>query len=385
MAQADIELKDVSKRYGDALAVDGFTLDIQRGEFLTLLGPSGCGKTTTLNMVAGFILPSSGVIRIQGRPVTDLPPFERDTSMVFQSYALFPHMTVYDNVAFGLRMRKVAGDEMRSRVGEALEKVHLTGLEKRYPRELSGGQQQRVALARAIVTRPAVLLLDEPLSNLDLKLREAMRSELKALQRDLGITSVYVTHDQGEALAMSDRIAVMNLGRIEQVGRPEDVYETPSSLFVATFVGATNLLAGTVEASDADSCQIRLERGPVITTRANPGLRKGDPALVSVRPEKCTLLPAGEQGQGNHVPAQAVETLTIGSELQYELRLDSGEPLRLLALNVDSSYRPAPGGRVAVNMPRHHCQAFPSADGDDRPAAGQPGLSAGVEGVGRHA
>lgn len=358
MAELDIEIRDVTKRYRDNTAVDGFSLDIERGEFLTLLGPSGCGKTTTLNMIAGFITPTSGEIKIQGRPVTDLPPFERDTSMVFQSYALFPHMTVFDNVAFGLRMRKVQSSDIRTRVGGALEKVHLAGLEKRYPRELSGGQQQRVALARAIVTRPAVLLLDEPLSNLDLKLREAMRIELKALQRDIGITSVYVTHDQDEALAMSDRIAVMNLGRIEQVGRPEDVYEHPSGLFVATFVGATNLLKGTLESAGADKCTVRLADGAVIATRGNSELKVGDAVIVSVRPEKCSLRIGDDAAAMNEIEARTVDTMVVGAELQYLLQINEVEEMRLLALNVDSSPKPVTGDRVLVQLPPHHCQVF---------------------------
>src|SRR5690606_23843704 len=271
------ELRSACDRCGATPAVDGFSLKLTRVAFPTPLGPSGSGKRTTPTMIAGFIAPTSGEIDIQGTPVTDLPPFERDTSMVFQSYALFPHMTVFDNVAFGLRMRKAEKAAIATRVAEALEKVHLAGLERRYPRELSGGQQQRVALARAIVTRPAVLLLDEPLSNLDLKLREAMRIELKSLQRELGITSVYVTHDQDEALAMSDRIAVMNLGHIEQIGTPEEVYESPASLFVATFVGATNLLPAVVEATEAERYSVRLEgTQTVISLRRSRDFRAGD-------------------------------------------------------------------------------------------------------------
>ncbi len=244
MINCDIKLERVSKSFGDVRAVENVTRHVRRGEFLTLLGPSGCGKTTTLNMIAGFVHPDSGSIQIRNIPVAELPPYERDTGMVFQSYALFPHMTVFENVAFGLRMRKLPEPQIKERVGDVLERVRLTGYDRRYPRELSGGQQQRVALARALVANPAVLLLDEPLSNLDLKLREAMRFELKRLQRDLGITSVYVTHDQGEALTMSDRIAVMRAGRIEQVGSPEEIYDSPTTLFGAAFIGATNLLRG---------------------------------------------------------------------------------------------------------------------------------------------
>lgn len=360
MAEYDIELRAVSKRYGDTLAVDDFSLGIERGEFVTLLGPSGCGKTTTLNMIAGFITPTSGDIDIKGTPVTDLPPFERDTSMVFQSYALFPHMTVFDNVAFGLRMRKVEKSEIAAKVGEALHKVHLAGLESRYPRELSGGQQQRVALARAIVTRPAVLLLDEPLSNLDLKLREAMRLELKSLQRDLGITSVYVTHDQDEALAMSDRIAVMNLGHIEQVGSPEEVYESPATLFVATFVGATNLMPGVVQASDPNTISVKLDGADAtLAVRRTRDFAPGDRVLVTVRPEKCTLQMNHDPAAANSVALSVNETMVTGADVKYMLAMKDGTPFTVTALNVDGSLRPSPGEQVSVHLPPHHCIAFP--------------------------
>jgi len=232
-AAAEVELREVTKRFGRAVAVNQLSLDVRAGEFLTLLGPSGCGKTTTLNIVAGFLDPDEGTIALRGRQVNFLPPFQRDTSMVFQSYALFPHMTNFENVAFGLRMRGVSDGDIKRRVLQSLEQVQLAGLDDRYPRQLSGGQQQRVALARAIVTEPTVLLLDEPLSNLDLKLRESMRLELKALQHRLGLTTIYVTHDQSEALVMSDRIVVMHQGRAEQVGTPLDIYERPATPFVA--------------------------------------------------------------------------------------------------------------------------------------------------------
>jgi spermidine/putrescine transport system ATP-binding protein len=359
--QHDIEIRGVSKRYGDMLAVDDVTIDIRRGEFLTLLGPSGCGKTTTLNMIAGFVTPTKGAIAIRGRPVTDLPPFERDTSMVFQSYALFPHMTVFDNVAFGLRMRNVGADEVRQRVGEALDMVHLTGLDRRFPRQLSGGQQQRVALARAVVTRPAVLLLDEPLSNLDLKLREAMRLELKSLQRDLGITSVYVTHDQGEALAMSDRVAVMNQGRVEQLGTPDDVYESPTSLFAASFVGATNLLDGTVTEADASGVTVELAGGGVVRARPGSGLGRGDSATVSIRPEKASMRPGEPTESVGELAATVRFVLIAGAEITYQLQLDSGASLTMTALNTDGALRPAEGTRVTVVVPQHHCVAFEPA------------------------
>ncbi|HYI85668.1 MAG TPA: ABC transporter ATP-binding protein, partial [Burkholderiales bacterium] len=240
MSEAALRLAGIEKRYGATVAVAGVDLEVRDGEFLTLLGPSGCGKTTTLGLIAGFFPPSAGEIFLRGRPVAGLPPFKRDIGVVFQDYALFPHMTAGENVAFGLRMRGLRKEEMERRVSEALGLVQLGGLAERRPLELSGGQRQRVALARALVIRPAVLLLDEPLSNLDLKLREEMRVEIAGLQRRLGITTVFVTHDQGEALVMSDRVAVMNAGRIEQLGTPADVYERPATRFVAQFIGRMN-------------------------------------------------------------------------------------------------------------------------------------------------
>src|SRR6188474_1155878 len=245
-ATSSVELREVSKRFGDVLAVDNLNLDIASGEFFTLLGPSGCGKTTTLRMIAGFEQPSAGEIRIEGEGVAGLPPHKRPTNTVFQSYALFPHLSVEDNVAFGLKRKKVPREEIRRRVAAELERVGLAGEAKRRPAQLSGGQQQRVALARALVNLPKVLLLDEPLGALDLKLRKGLQVELKRIQREVGITFVYVTHDQEEALTMSDRMAVMNRGVIEQVDTPETVYARPSTTFVAGFIGVSNLMPGTV-------------------------------------------------------------------------------------------------------------------------------------------
>src|SRR5690349_8509778 len=240
----DIRLANLTKRFDDVVAVDDLSLEIEQGRFFALLGPSGCGKTTTLRMIGGFEEPTSGTIELGGRDVSTLPPYRRDVNTVFQSYALFPHLTVYENVAFGLRRKKVRGDELRRRVVTALELVGLAGLERRKPRQLSGGQQQRIALARALVNEPRVLLLDEPLGALDLKLRKEMQIELKSIQQRVGLTFIYVTHDQEEALTMSDRLAVMNNGRIEQVGTPAEVYEKPSTAFVAGFVGVSNILEG---------------------------------------------------------------------------------------------------------------------------------------------
>ena len=266
----DVELVGVTKRFGDVAAVRGVSLDVAHGEFLTLLGPSGCGKTTTLNMIAGFLRPDEGQILLGGRRVEHLPPYRRDTAMVFQQYALFPHMTIAENIGFGLQMRKVPKTEIAKRVDRALEIVRLPGLGSRRPAQLSGGQQQRVALARAIVTEPTVLLLDEPLSNLDLKLRESLRLEIKSIQRELGITAIYVTHDQGEALVMSDRIVVMNQGLIEQIGEPTAIYEEPRTAFVAEFIGTSNFLRGQLgqglEAGDV-TVPVTLRDGATIRAR----------------------------------------------------------------------------------------------------------------------
>ncbi len=287
MAEPAVELRGISKYFADVPAVDRLTLTVAEGEFLTLLGPSGCGKTTTLNLVAGFLEPDEGSIRLAGRAVDRLPPFRRDIGIVFQDYALFPHMTVAENVGFGLRMRRVSKPDIARRVAEALDLVHLSGFGERRPLALSGGQRQRVALARALVIRPTVLLLDEPLSNLDLKLREEMRLEITSLQRALGITMVMVTHDQGEALAVSDRIAVMNQGRIEQLGDAHDVYEHPASRFVADFIGSTNFLQGLArDAADPGAlCNVVTEAGE-IRLLAPQAVRAGDAVQVAVRPER---------------------------------------------------------------------------------------------------
>ncbi len=278
----------MTKRFGDFPAVRDLSLEIREGEFFTLLGPSGCGKTTTLRMVAGFEEPTEGRILIDGTDVRGVPPFKRPTNTVFQSYALFPHLSVEDNVAFGLRRKGVGKEQARRRVREELERVRLGSEAKRKPRQLSGGQQQRVALARALINRPAVLLLDEPLGALDLKLRKGLQVELKDIQRDVGVTFVYVTHDQEEALTMSDRIAVMNRGVIEQLAAPEEVYERPRTTFVAGFIGVSNLLPGQVESVTGDEVRMRLESGPTVSARGD-GVTAGERVHAVVRPEKLQV------------------------------------------------------------------------------------------------
>jgi putative spermidine/putrescine transport system ATP-binding protein len=311
-----VRLRGVRKEFGEVVAVDGVDLDVRDGEFMTLLGPSGSGKTTVLRMIAGFELPSDGTVELAGVDVTRRAPFERDVNTVFQDYALFPHMTVQDNVAYGLRVKKVGRKERTARALDALESVQLGGFGARRPAQLSGGQRQRVALARALVNRPRVLLLDEPLGALDLKLREQMQVELKAIQRQVGITFLFVTHDQEEALTMSDRIAVFAGGRIEQVGSPAEVYERPATPFVAGFVGTSNLLQGAVAAQVLD--------------------RAG---TWSVRPEKIRIAPADAQpGAGEHGALGTVrEVVYVGSATRFLVDLDAGATLVALQQNQRTS------------------------------------------------
>ena len=268
MANTIVDIKEVNKIYGTNHVVKDLNLQVEEGEFLTLLGSSGCGKTTTLRMIAGFEEPTTGTICVEGEPIEDKEPFERDVNTVFQSYALFPHKTIYDNVAYGLKMKKVPKKEIKERVTEMLEMVQLSGFEKRYPSQLSGGQKQRVAIARALINRPKVLLLDEPLGALDLKLRKQMQLELKRLQKKLNITFIYVTHDQEEALTMSDRIAIMHDGVMDQIGSPSEIYERPATKFVATFIGETNVFDGTIKSIQDGKAIIGIENGDVTTSGA---------------------------------------------------------------------------------------------------------------------
>jgi putative spermidine/putrescine transport system ATP-binding protein len=329
-AAPDVRLSGLTKRYGDVVAVDGVDLEISRGEFFTLLGPSGSGKTTTLRMIAGFEVPNAGTVELGGRDVRNQAPYDREVNTVFQDYALFPHMTVGENIEYGLRVKKVAKEERGRRRAEALEMVRLAGLDDRKPGELSGGQRQRVALARAIVNRPRVLLLDEPLGALDLKLREQMQVELKTIQSEVAITFVYVTHDQDEALTMSDRIAVFDDGRVEQVGTPAEIYEQPQTAFVAGFVGVSNLL----------------ER---------------DGRRFTIRPEKIHLLEPGEQAPGLHSEAGRIAHVSYaGSFTRYLVELDSGGELVVVRQNLDTSSQEAleqRGRQVAVGWRPEHTVA----------------------------
>jgi spermidine/putrescine transport system ATP-binding protein len=336
-----VRLERVTKRFGDFAAVREMDLDIPRGQFFTMLGPSGCGKTTTLRMVAGFEEPTEGRVLLDGDDVTGLPAFRRPTNTVFQSYALFPHRTVEQNVAFGLQRQKVDKNEIRRRVGEELERVGLTVEAKRRPAQLSGGQQQRVALARALVNRPAVLLLDEPLGALDLKLRKQLQVELKRIQRDVGITFVYVTHDQEEALTMSDRIAVMNRGVVEQVSDPESVYERPATTFVAGFIGVSNLMPGEVISANGGGAQLRLDAGPTVNTPQSGGATSGERAHAVVRPEKLVLTPAGDAAPDNRpsVEGQVESSLYLGTATQMVVKLGDGTRMTVLVPNADAEAR----------------------------------------------
>jgi spermidine/putrescine transport system ATP-binding protein len=337
--EPDVRLEGVTKRFDDVVAVDDVSLEIEHGSFFALLGPSGCGKTTTLRMIGGFEEPTEGTIYLGREPVTGKPPYKRDVNTVFQSYALFPHLSIFENVAFGLRRRGVRGQDARGRVTDILRLVGLTGLEKRKPGQLSGGQQQRVALARALVNRPRVLLLDEPLGALDLKLRKQMQLELKAIQNDVGITFVHVTHDQEEAMTMADTIAVMNQGHVEQLGPPEELYERPATAFVAGFLGVSNLLSGVVEGPDA----VRLDDGTLVQAQVNG---KTGPVEAGVRPEKITL---GESGGQNRLSGRIFETAYIGVATQLVVDTTAGR-VHVFAQNIDSGGRiPAPGSSVTLS------------------------------------
>lgn len=339
----DVEVQHVTKKFGKVVAVDNVSFQVQKGEFLTLLGPSGCGKTTTMRMIAGLETPTEGRILIRENEVTYLPPYKRDVSLMFQSYALFPHKNIFDNVAFGLKYRKTPKGEIKKRVRDALELVHLPGIERRYPSQLSGGQQQRVALARALVVNPALLLLDEPLSNLDLKLRERMRVELKQIQEQVGITFIFVTHDQEEALTLSDTIAVMEAGSIVQIGSPRQIYEYPKTEFVARFIGQSNILSGQVEAAERDGYQIVTEENLRLKLPPDRKFTPGQAVSVQIRAERVFVYPAEAGIDHDMVYSGVVErTIYAGSAVQYIVRLKSG--VSLLSIRPATVESPLPHG-----------------------------------------
>jgi spermidine/putrescine transport system ATP-binding protein len=357
-----IEIHQVSKIIGHQRVLDGLQLAVQPGEFFALLGPSGCGKTTTLRLIAGFERPTVGEVYLNGHPMSGVPPFRRDVNTVFQNYALFPHLTVFQNIAFGVEMQGLAKPLMTARVAEAVDLVRLGGLEQRYPHQLSGGEQQRVALARAIARQPSVLLLDEPLGALDLQLRKAMQQELKRLQRRLGITFLYVTHDQEEALTMADRIAVMQAGRLWQVGTPAEIYEQPSSLFVASFVGDTNAFRGRIALCGAEA--VRVDVGPIAVWAESPqGFTgaAGQEVNVALRPEKILLQREPLRTYRNNLSAVVDEALYLGTEMRYTLRVSLDLSLVARQQNLDASTRLKPGERVFACFPSHSARILPEA------------------------
>jgi spermidine/putrescine transport system ATP-binding protein len=355
MPEFAVELRNVTKRFPapsgeEVTAVKNVTMQIRDGEFFSMLGPSGCGKTTSLRMIAGFELPTEGEVYLHDTPMGQTPPYKRPVNTVFQSYALFPHMTIGENVAFGLEMKGVTKSDIGPRVKQALEMVRLPGYEKRRPRQLSGGQQQRVALARALVNRPEVLLLDEPLGALDLKLRKEMQLELKKLQREVGITFIYVTHDQEEALTMSDRIAVMSGGVVLQVGQSGDIYEHPNCRFVADFIGETNFLEGTVREQQGRSVEVELPGGLTARAESDGALTRGQKITVAIRPEKMHLRAADG---ANTLRGRVEEIVYIGTDTHYAVRLAGDQRIRVREQNTDPASRSLAqvGDEVTVTFP----------------------------------
>ena len=358
-----VSVEGAVKSFGGPPAVDGVSLKVRKGEFLTLLGPSGCGKTTLLNLIAGFLEPERGEIFIDGEPVTHVPPYRRSIGMVFQNYALFPHMSVAENVAFGLKMRKVPAGEIASRVAEALEMVRLPQMGDRKPRQLSGGQQQRVALARALVIKPKVVLLDEPFSAIDKNLRAEMQVELKQIQKRIAITTLFVTHDQSEALSLSDRIAVMSHGRIEQLSEPEHLYRSPASSFVASFIGDINRLPCLLKGEESGQILLDAEGMTVRVAKARaPGLAAGDKALLFVRPEELVLVPAGE-AEANIGMGVVDAHVYQGTHVDVYVRYDGGRVVRVRHAGFEALSRFPAGTRVGVHANLEQAFVFPENRG----------------------
>ena len=364
MSEADLEFRHVSKHFGDVRAVDDVSFRVRRGEFLSLLGPSGCGKTTSLRMIAGFERPTAGEIFLDGRAVGDTPPYRRNVNTVFQHYALFPHKSVFDNVAFGLRMKRLAPAAIAAGVERMLALVELPGVGRRFPHQLSGGQQQRVALARALINEPTVLLLDEPLGALDLKVRRRMQQELKRIHREVGVTFVYVTHDQEEALTMSDRIAVMNHGRVEQLDTPAAIYERPATRFVASFIGLTNLFPGAVEAREGARVIVRLDAGLRVRAEAPAGTEPGTKVDVAVRPEKIQMTLDKPVAAANALAGTVVDFVYQGAVTEYQVAPPSGSPVRVVVQNSREAWEPERvpvGHRVFLSWPEGASLLLPAA------------------------
>ncbi|HRF48368.1 MAG TPA: ABC transporter ATP-binding protein [Anaerolineales bacterium] len=356
-----LELRNVIKEFASpghqspVRAVDGVTLTIEPGEFITLLGPSGCGKTTTLRMLAGFEFPTSGQILLDGQDITVVPPNQRQMTMVFQSYALFPHLSVFENIAYGLRLKHLRESEVREQVDIVLHLINLTGMDARSPHQLSGGQQQRVALARALVMKPKVLLFDEPLSNLDAKLRLQMRMELRRLQRRLGVTAVYVTHDQAEAMSLSDRIVVMRAGRVEQVGLPREIYAEPQTAFVADFIGRANFVPTTVEALDGDHARVSA-LGQTLTVPAHAGLGQGSEAYLVIRPDALQIVPTTESGAA---PGEIVGAAYLGQTAEYDIEVGNQA---LFVVDYTPSQVHTEGAAVGLRLNQTQLRLLPRQD-----------------------
>ncbi|MFE4812744.1 ABC transporter ATP-binding protein [Peribacillus simplex] len=341
----DVEIKGAFKQFGANVVLNGIDLEVKQGELLTLLGPSGCGKSTTLNLIAGFLDADRGEVHIKGNNVTKVPPYKRDLGMVFQTYSLFPHMTVYENLSFGLKLRKVSKAEQKKKISKALELVKMSGLENRYPRELSGGQRQRVAISRALVVEPELLLLDEPLSNLDAKLRHELRAEIKRLQKEIGVTTIFVTHDQEEALSMSDRVVVMNAGKIEQISTPTEIYNHPKTEFVFQFIGKSNCFEGNVSAVDKRKVSVKI--GPDIThvdsnniMGNDSDLKTGDDVKLYIRPEKLQIVSLDEKTTSpldfQHAKISQINYLGTSWEINVLLH---GKSIQVLTSTFDSSWQ----------------------------------------------
>jgi spermidine/putrescine transport system ATP-binding protein len=372
MAGGEVQLIDLVKRFGDFTAVDGINVKVAPGEFFSLLGPSGCGKTTTLRMIAGFERPSEGQVVLDGSDVASVPPHKRHVNTVFQNYALFPHLNVEKNVAFGLRYTSSSKEEAGRLVGRALELVRLEGYQKRRPNQLSGGQQQRVALARALILNPAVLLLDEPLGALDAKLRKALQIELKSIQEEVGITFIYVTHDQEEALTMSDRLAVMSNGRIEQVGPPKEVYEEPSTAYVADFLGVSNLMDGTAYGAGDGGCRVRIGDFELTAGQGEPDAQGG--VKLSIRPERVDLEDGGTAG-ANRIPGMVERIVYVGSVMQVIVNLAPGDKLQVLLQNEGVALPFQQGMPVAVHLPVDALRVLPQGE------VSEEGFSAAARGA----
>ena len=380
--EGEIRLEELCKKFDEVVAVDGIDVDMPPGEFFTLLGPSGCGKTTTLRMIAGFERPTSGRILLDGNDVARVPPHQRNVNTVFQSYALFPHLDVAKNVAFGLKYHKLDKEERATRVGEALEMVDMTDFARRKADQLSGGQQQRVALARALVLRPRVLLLDEPLGALDAQLRKNLQVELKGLQAELGITFIFVTHDQSEALTMSDRIAVMNRGRVEQAATPKAIYEEPDTVFVADFLGVSNLLDATAVGQDGADCTVQVGDRTLRAQQGATGAR-GE-VKVMIRPERIAIEPHANRGE-ERLPGIVERSVFLGGSYEVHVRVLGGELLRAMVPN-DGSVSAAtlePGAAVSLHLPpdalRVLIKSEPDEEAEEEPVAAVGGAEATEE------